>query len=149
MEQFSTRDAAGIVLIGCFSPQWGGAPTLWAYLAKANLALSITDLPQIATLLSRVWTPLFMKIAGRGEFVEIDVFCHDVEYCTNRSIIRDRGRLAVQTKLWEGRAKWAGQGFAEYSMISHWNNHIFTNCGVGIVFWEIRGTYYCSWSYST
>src|SRR5690606_19828155 len=61
--------AAGIVLIGC-SPS-GMASNVMAYLAKANLALSLT-ITSIATLLAPFVTPLLMKLLA-GEFIEIDV----------------------------------------------------------------------------
>ncbi|NNE78341.1 MAG: bile acid:sodium symporter family protein [Pricia sp.] len=66
---FPPEIAAGIVLIGC-SPS-GVASNVMAYLAKANLALSIT-ITSIATLLAPFVTPLLMKLLA-GEFVEIDV----------------------------------------------------------------------------
>ncbi|WP_318310168.1 bile acid:sodium symporter family protein [Flagellimonas crocea] len=61
--------AAGIVLIGC-SPS-GVASNVMAYLANANLALSIT-ITSIATLIAPFVTPLLMKLLA-GEFVEIEV----------------------------------------------------------------------------
>lgn len=61
--------AAGIVLIGA-SPS-GVASNVIAYLAKANVALSIT-ITSIATLIAPFATPLLMKLLA-GEFIEIDV----------------------------------------------------------------------------
>jgi BASS family bile acid:Na+ symporter len=66
---FPPEIAAGIVLIGC-SPS-GVASNVMAYLAKANLALSIT-ITSIATLLAPFITPLLMKLLA-GEFIAIDV----------------------------------------------------------------------------
>lgn len=66
---FPPEIAAGIVLIGC-SPS-GVASNVMAYLAKANLALSIT-ITSLATLLAPFLTPLLMKLLA-GEFIEIDV----------------------------------------------------------------------------
>jgi BASS family bile acid:Na+ symporter len=66
---FPPEIAAGIVLIGC-SPS-GVASNVMAYLAKANLALSIT-ITSIATLLAPFITPLMMKLLA-GEFIAIDV----------------------------------------------------------------------------
>lgn len=60
--------AAGIVLIGC-SPS-GLASNVMTYIAKANVALSIT-LTTIATLLSPLITPALMKLLA-GQFIEID-----------------------------------------------------------------------------
>lgn len=61
--------AAGIILIGS-SPS-GLASNVMAYLAKANLALSIT-LTAFATLLAPLITPNLMGWLA-GEFVEVDV----------------------------------------------------------------------------
>ncbi|MEL6591964.1 MAG: bile acid:sodium symporter family protein [Bacteroidota bacterium] len=51
--------AAGVILVGC-SPS-GLASNVMSYLAKANLALSIT-LTAVATLLAPLMTPLLMKL---------------------------------------------------------------------------------------
>jgi BASS family bile acid:Na+ symporter len=56
---FSPEIAAGIVLIGC-SPS-GLASNVMSYLAKANLALSIT-ITSITTLRAPFVTPLLMKL---------------------------------------------------------------------------------------
>jgi bile acid:Na+ symporter, BASS family len=66
---FSPEIAAGIILIGC-SPN-GLASNVISYLAKANLALSIT-ITAVSTLLAPIVTPLLMKLLA-GEFVEISV----------------------------------------------------------------------------
>lgn len=60
--------AAGIVLIGCVP--CGLASNVISYLAKANIALSIT-LTAVTTLLAPVVTPLLMKLLA-GEFVAIN-----------------------------------------------------------------------------
>lgn len=59
--------AAGVVLIGC-SPS-GLASNVMAYIAKANVALSIT-ITTLATLLSPLLTPALMKLLA-GQLVEI------------------------------------------------------------------------------
>lgn len=66
---FSSEIAAGVVLIGC-SPS-GLASNVMVYLAKANLALSIT-LTAISTLLAPFVTPLLMQVFA-GELIPIDV----------------------------------------------------------------------------
>lgn len=66
---FPPEIAAGIVLIGA-SPS-GVASNVIAYLAKANVALSIT-ITSIATLISPFVTPVLMNLLA-GEFIEIDV----------------------------------------------------------------------------
>jgi bile acid:Na+ symporter, BASS family len=65
---FPAEIAAGIILIGC-SPS-GLASNVMAYIAKANVALSVT-ITSIATLLAPVLTPALMKLLG-GEYIEID-----------------------------------------------------------------------------
>lgn len=65
---FEPEIAAGIILIGC-SPS-GLASNVMAYIAKANVALSIT-ITSFATLLAPVLTPALMKLLG-GTFIEID-----------------------------------------------------------------------------
>ncbi len=60
--------AAGIILVGC-SPS-GVASNVMAYLARANLALSIT-ITSIATLLSPFITPLGMRLLA-GAFIDLD-----------------------------------------------------------------------------
>lgn len=59
--------AAGVVLIGC-SPS-GLASNVMAYIAKANVALSIT-ITTLATLLSPLLTPALMQLLA-GQLVEI------------------------------------------------------------------------------
>lgn len=65
---FPPEIAAGIILVGS-SPS-GLASNVMAYIAKANLALSIT-LTAVATLLAPLMTPLLMKMLG-GTLIEVD-----------------------------------------------------------------------------
>lgn len=65
---FPPEIAAGIVLVGS-SPS-GLASNVMSFLAKANLALSVT-LTAIATLLAPLITPLLMQLLG-GQFIPID-----------------------------------------------------------------------------
>jgi bile acid:Na+ symporter, BASS family len=60
--------AAGLILIGC-SPS-GLASNVMSFLAKANLALSVT-LTACATLMAPIMTPFLMKVLA-GQFVPID-----------------------------------------------------------------------------
>lgn len=64
---FPGEVAAGIILIGC-SPS-GLASNVMAYLAKANLALSVC-ITALSTLLAPVLTPLLMKLLG-GTYIEV------------------------------------------------------------------------------
>jgi len=65
---FPPEIAAGIILVGC-SPN-GMASNVMSYLAKANLALSVT-ITAVSTMLAPIFTPLLMKLLG-GEFIKID-----------------------------------------------------------------------------
>jgi len=65
---FSNEIAAGVVLIG--SAPSGVASNVMAYIAGANLALSVT-LTAVATLLAPVMTPFLMEMLA-GQFVPID-----------------------------------------------------------------------------
>jgi len=59
--------AAGVILIGCCSS--GLASNVMAYLARANLALSIT-MTSVTTMLAPVMTPFWMKLLA-GDKVDI------------------------------------------------------------------------------
>ncbi len=59
--------AAGVILIGCCSS--GLASNVMCYIAKANLALSITA-TSLTTLLAPLMTPLWMKLLA-GRLVEV------------------------------------------------------------------------------
>jgi BASS family bile acid:Na+ symporter len=61
--------AAGIILVGC-SPS-GTASNVMAFLARANVALSVT-LTSIITLMAPFITPILMKFLA-GQFIEIDL----------------------------------------------------------------------------
>ncbi|MCH2081827.1 MAG: bile acid:sodium symporter family protein [Saprospiraceae bacterium] len=67
---FPPAVAAGIILVGC-SPS-GLASNVMSYIAKANLALSLT-LTACATLLAPFLTPFLMSYLA-GELVPIDVW---------------------------------------------------------------------------
>ncbi len=67
---FEPEIAAGIILIGSCSA--GLASNVMAYIAKANLALSIT-MTSVTTALAPIMTPLWMKILA-GELVEVKPF---------------------------------------------------------------------------
>jgi bile acid:Na+ symporter, BASS family len=67
---FEPEIAAGIILIGSCSA--GLASNVMAYIAKANLALSIT-MTSVTTMLAPILTPMWMKILA-GELVEVKVF---------------------------------------------------------------------------
>jgi BASS family bile acid:Na+ symporter len=64
---FPPEIAAGIILVGCCPS--GLASNVMSYLAKANLALSVS-VTTICTLLAPALTPLLMKLYA-GQFVEV------------------------------------------------------------------------------
>jgi BASS family bile acid:Na+ symporter len=64
---FAPEIAAGLILIG--SCPSGLASNVMSYLAKANLALSIT-LTAVATIMAPIVTPFYMKVLA-GELVDI------------------------------------------------------------------------------
>ncbi len=66
---FDGEIAAGVILIGC-SPS-GLASNVMAYIAKANVALSIT-ITSLATLLAPFITPTLMKLLA-GQYIEIQL----------------------------------------------------------------------------
>lgn len=102
--------AAGIVLIGC-SPS-GVASNVMAYLANANLALSIT-ITSIATLLAPFLTPLLMKLLA-GEFVEINVF--DMMWSITKMIIIPIGAGLLFNQLF--KTKWLDKAMPVVSMLA-------------------------------
>jgi BASS family bile acid:Na+ symporter len=65
---FPAEIAAGIILIGCVPS--GLASNVMAYIANANVALSIT-LTAVATTLAPLMTPFLMEMLA-GQFVEVD-----------------------------------------------------------------------------
>jgi len=68
MFHFPGEIAAGIILVGCCPS--GLASNVMCYLARANLALSVS-VTTISTMLAPFLTPLLMKLLG-GSFVQID-----------------------------------------------------------------------------
>ncbi|MBG49402.1 MAG: bile acid:sodium symporter [Pseudozobellia sp.] len=107
---FPPEIAAGIVLIGC-SPS-GVASNVMAYLAKANLALSIT-ITSIATLLAPFLTPLLMKFLA-GEFIEINVL--DMMWSITKMIIIPIGAGLLFNKLF--KTEWLDKAMPLVSMLA-------------------------------
>ena len=110
LSNFPPEIAAGIVLIGC-SPS-GVASNVMAYLANANLALSIT-ITSIATLLAPFLTPLLMKLLA-GEFVEIDVL--DMMWSITKMIIIPIGAGLLFNRLF--KTKWLDRAMPVVSMLA-------------------------------
>ncbi|QKJ33119.1 bile acid:sodium symporter family protein [Mucilaginibacter mali] len=97
---FQPEIAAGIILIGC-SPN-GMASNVISYLAKANLALSIT-ITAVSTLLSPLLTPLLIKLLA-GSFIEINVL--NMMWDIMKMVIIPIGAGLVFNHFMHGKAKW-------------------------------------------
>jgi bile acid:Na+ symporter, BASS family len=111
LSNFPPEIAAGIVLVGC-SPS-GLASNVMSYLAKANLALSIT-ITAITTLLAPFVTPLLMKLLA-GELVEIDVA--KMMWDIIKMIIIPIGAGLVFNKLLSGKSDWLDKAMPIVSML--------------------------------
>jgi bile acid:Na+ symporter, BASS family len=107
---FAPEIAAGIVLIGC-SPS-GMASNVMSYLAKANLALSIT-ITSITTLLAPLFTPLLMKLLA-GAFVQIEVLA--MMWDIVKMVIIPIGAGLLFNKLLSGKSKWLDEAMPLVSM---------------------------------
>lgn len=110
LTDFPPEIAAGIILIGC-SPS-GLASNVMAYLAKANLALSVT-ITAISTLLSPFATPLLMKLLA-GALVEINVL--NMMWEIIKMIIIPIGAGLIFNKLLSGKSKWLDKAMPLMSM---------------------------------
>lgn len=108
---FVPEIAAGIILIGC-SPS-GLASNVMNYLAKANLALSIT-ITSMTTLLAPLVTPLLMKMLA-GAFIEIDMVA--MMWDIVKMIILPIGLGLLFNKFLHGKAKWLDAAMPLVSMI--------------------------------
>lgn len=92
--------AAGIVLIGCVPS--GMASNVIAYLAKANVALSVT-ITSIATILGPLFTPILMK-ALAGEFIEINTI--KMMWDILKMVILPVGIGLAFNQLFHGKTPW-------------------------------------------
>jgi BASS family bile acid:Na+ symporter len=110
LSHFPPEIAAGMILIGC-SPN-GLASNVISYLAKANLALSIT-ITAVSTLLAPLMTPLLMKWLG-GELVEVKVLTMMFEIL--QMVIIPIGAGLVFNKLFAGKASWLDKAMPIVSM---------------------------------
>lgn len=108
---FPAEIAAGVVLIG--SAPSGVASNVMAYIAGANLALSIT-LTAVATLMAPFVTPLLMKLLA-GQFVPIDFFDMMIGII-NMVIVPIVLGLAFN-KLMHGKAEWLDRAMPVISMV--------------------------------
>jgi BASS family bile acid:Na+ symporter len=102
--------AAGIILIGC-SPN-GLASNVISYLAKANLALSIT-ITAVSTLLAPLMTPFMMKVLG-GQFIEVKFL--DMMFEILRTVIIPIGAGLIFNKIFKGKVSWFDKAMPLVSM---------------------------------
>lgn len=112
LTNFPPEIAAGIILIGC-SPS-GLASNVMSYLAKANLALSIT-ITSITTLIAPFVTPLLMKLFA-GALIEIEVT--KMMWDIFKMIIIPIGAGLIFNKLISGKSKWLDAAMPYVSMLS-------------------------------
>jgi len=108
---FPSEIAAGIILIGCCPS--GLASNVMCYLAKANLALSVS-VTTVSTLLAPFLTPLLMKLLG-GSYVQVD-FWGMVWDITKIVILPIAAGLAFHYLL-RGKLKWLDKAMPVISMI--------------------------------
>jgi len=109
---FPAEIAAGIILVGS-SPS-GLASNVMSFIAKANLALSVT-LTAVATLMAPFITPALMQWLA-GEFIPIDPWAM-MWSIVKIVIIPIIGGLLFN-KIFHGKAKWLDNAMPMVSMIS-------------------------------
>ena len=110
--QFPAEIAAGIILVGCMP--CGLASNVMSYLAKANVALSLT-LTSIATLLAPLLTPLLMKNLA-GQLIEIDLWAMVWEI--SKLIIIPIAVGVLYNRLLGSRFQWFEKALPSISMWS-------------------------------
>lgn len=98
--QFPLEIAAGVLLVGC-SPS-GLASNVMAYIAKANVALSIT-ITSMATMLAPILTPFLMKTLG-GQYIDIDFW--SMAWDIFKMIIIPVGVGFLVNQIMRGRSRW-------------------------------------------
>ncbi|MDH5400591.1 MAG: bile acid:sodium symporter family protein, partial [Cyclobacteriaceae bacterium] len=108
----SPEIAAGIILIGA-APS-GLASNVMAYLANANLALSVT-LTAVATLLSPLITPLLMDLLA-GQFIAIDPLA--MMWSIVKMVIIPIIAGLVFNHFFHGKVKWLDKAMPILSMAS-------------------------------
>jgi len=109
---FPPEIAAGIILVG--SMPCGLASNVMSYLAKANVALSLT-LTSISTLLAALLTPLLMKNLA-GQLIEIDLM--DMVWEISKLIIFPIFFGVLYNKLLGSRFIWFEKALPTISMWS-------------------------------
>ncbi len=107
---FPPEIAAGIILIGC-SPN-GMASNVISYLAKANLALSVT-ITAISTMLAPFVTPMLMNLLA-GAFIKINIT--DMMLDIFKMVIVPILAGLIFNKLFSGKAGWLDRAMPKVSM---------------------------------
>ncbi|MEX2604603.1 MAG: bile acid:sodium symporter family protein [Gracilimonas sp.] len=108
---FPAEIAAGVVLIG--SSPGGVASNVMAYIANANLALSVT-ITAAGTLLSPFMTPLLMKLLA-GQFVPIDFWA--MMWSITKMIIIPVILGVLFNRFLHGKMKWLDKSMPVISMV--------------------------------
>jgi BASS family bile acid:Na+ symporter len=108
---FPPEVAAGVILVGC-SPS-GLASNVMSYIAKANVALSLT-ITAVATLLAPLLTPALMKWLA-GTMVEVDFFKMMVDIL--KMIILPIGLGLVVNYIFRKQSVWLNRYMPLVSMI--------------------------------
>lgn len=107
---FPKEIAAGIILVGCCPS--GLASNVMCYLAKGNLALSVS-VTTISTMLAPFLTPLLMRLLG-GSFVTIDFW--SMAWDITKIVIIPVTAGLVFHYLVRGRFKWLDKAMPLVSM---------------------------------
>lgn len=107
---FPAEIAAGIILVGS-SPS-GLSSNVMSYLAKANLALSVT-LTAFATLLAPIMTPFLMKVLA-GQFIDIDFWSMLISI--SKIVILPIAAGLVFNHFFHGKFKWLDKAMPIVSM---------------------------------
>jgi BASS family bile acid:Na+ symporter len=109
---FPPEIAAGIILIGC-SPS-GLASNVMSYLARANLALSVS-VTTVSTLLAPFLTPLLMKVLA-GQFIEVHFL--DMLWDITKIVIIPTVAGLIFHYVVRGKFKWLDKAMPYVSMVS-------------------------------
>ncbi|WP_375584928.1 bile acid:sodium symporter family protein [Cyclobacterium xiamenense] len=106
-----TEIAAGVILVGC-SPS-GVASNVISFLARANLALSIT-ITALSTLLAPLTTPFLMSWLA-GSFIEINVW--DMVWSILKLVLFPIAGGLLFNRLLHDRARWLQRIMPTASML--------------------------------
>jgi len=109
---FPKEVAAGIILVGCCPS--GLASNVMSYLARANLALSIT-VTAVSNLLAPLLTPLLLHLLA-GKFITIHFW--DMAWDTTKVVLLPIFAGLLFNSLVKGRLKWLDKLMPLISMLS-------------------------------